>query len=224
MSRAAALLLGLALLASGCERPAPARHETAQAQAPDVGPILPAEAPELLSKPGELVIGGTQAHQADFTHSVYTHADPAQCPFMVAEESPILPKGPIARNSAWWGTNGTHTVIEVASVYSRGFDAAAALAEARQRLAACYGKRVDAFTDRGPGEPGMFQQGPEAGTANAQLWSWGRANVWTCAYGLVAKYNAVVLAAACEQRGDFDLRALVLAKERRMDQLAHPQV
>ena len=224
MSRAAALLLGLALVSAGCERAAPVRTEAARGQAPDVGPILSAEAPELLSKPGELVIDGKQAHKADFTHSVYTHSNPAQCPFMVAEESPILPKDPVAQNSAWWDTDGMHTVIEVASVYPRGFDAAAYLAEARQRLAACYGKQVDALTDHGPGNPGMFQRGPEAGTANAQLWSWGRANVWTCAYGLVAKHNAAVLAAACEQNSDFDLRALVLAKERQMDQLAHPQV
>ena len=224
MTKAPALLLALAALAAGCERGANPLPGEARTETPVAGPILTSEAAELLSKPGELVIGGEQPHQANLTHSVYTHARPAQCPFMVAEESPLLPKNPLAENSAWWDTDGAHTVVEVAAIYPSGFDAPGFLAEARQRLAACYGEQVVALTDQEQGGQGTFQRGPEAGTPNAQLWSWGRTGVWTCQYGLVAKHNAVAEVASCEQSGAFDLRSLVLAKERRMDQLARPQV
>ncbi|MGL6236757.1 MAG: sensor domain-containing protein [Segniliparus sp.] len=222
MRKAVALLLGLVALAAGCERGRPGQQR--QPETPVAGPILTEEAPELLSRPGEILIGGKQPHRADFKHSVYTHSDPAQCPFMVVEESPLLPKEPLAENSAWWDTDGMHSVVEVAAVYPQGFDAAGYLAGARQRLAACYGEQVSALTDQEQGNQGTFQQGPAAGTPNAQLWSWGRAGVWTCSYGLVAKHNAVAEVASCERDSTFDLRALVLAKEHRLDQLAHPQV
>lgn len=203
--------LALALLLVGCTRVVDTPQPTAE---PPVAPITAGQAVDLLS-PEVLEDDG----------NLFVTVKPEECAGVAREVDPpfISELGPAATGGGHWLTEfeGREVYVEeMVGVFPADFDAAAALAKARQSIESC---RSETFTVTSMSEREyVFELLPpvESGSPDIVLWSFKGAD-WACDSAYVAAHNAAIEISTCGPANGYDVGKLANEALKRIEALAN---
>jgi PknH-like extracellular domain len=203
--------LALALLLVGCTRVVDTPQPTAE---PQVAPITAGQAVDLLS-PEVLEDDG----------NLFVTVEPEECAGVAREVDPpfISELGPAATDGGHWLTEfeGREVYLEeMVGVFPADFDAAAALAKARQSIESCRGETftVTSMSER----EYVFELLPpvESGSPDIVLWSFKGAD-WACDSAYVAAHNAAIEISTCGPANGYDVGKLANDALKRIEALAN---
>jgi hypothetical protein len=189
-----------------------------------VGPILPAQLPDLLTPSSSLsVTQGSPLFERDMQASLFAGADPAHCLGATAYGTyPLFPHDYTGREARTQEdtVQNQHQLLEVSATYPSNFDAADFLASARKTVSDCQ-IPVTAWGD--DNKKLTVAPGPLLPTV-PDVVHWTTKIVgdqWICDFSVIAKTNVVSQVVTCSPDRSIDNEALVTKRLAKIDELLH---
>jgi hypothetical protein len=189
-----------------------------------VGPILPAQLPDLLTPSSSLSVAqGSPLFEGDMQASLFAGAEPAQCLGATAYGTyPLFPHDYTGREARTQEdtVQNQHQLLEVSATYPSNFDAAGFLATVRKTVSDCQ-IPVTAWGD--DNKKLTVAPGPLLPTV-PDVVHWTTKIVgdqWTCDFSVIAKANVVSQLVTCSPDRSIDNEALVTKRLAKIDELLH---
>jgi hypothetical protein len=206
-----ALILGLALVLTGCTRVLDQPHPQAEQS---VAPIPAGQVHDLLSP-----------RVQDQDGNLFVSVSPDSCSGLAREVDPPFIAGlrPAATDGGHWADDGRVYIEEMVGVYHRDFDPKAALADARHTIDTCRDVTFTVATMRGQHYAFTVLPQANSGTPDIVLWSFRSAD-WACDSAFVAAHNAAIEISTCSAVNGYDVLSLARDAVKRIDTLANTTV
>jgi hypothetical protein len=210
------------LALAGCITAVDGVPRTTTPGAVSVGPILPAQLPELLTPSSALsVTPGIQLVETDMHAVLFAGADPADCLGATAYGTyPLFPTyytGREARTQEDTVPN-QHQLLEVSATYPSDFDASGFLDSVRRTVSRCQ-TSVTAWGDDDkkltvvPGQ--LLPAVPDVAHWTTKILG----DQWLCDFAVIAKANVVSQLVTCSPDRSIDNQALVTKRPAKIEEL-----
>jgi hypothetical protein len=191
-------------------------------RAVSIGPILPAQLPDLLTPSTALsVTPGVQLAEQDMHAVLFAGADPADCLGATAYGTyPLFPTNYTGREARTQQdtVQNQHQLLEVSATYPSDFDASGFLDSVRKTVSGCQ-TSVTAWGDDNkkltvaPGP--LVPATPDVAHWTTKLLG----DQWICDFSVIAKANVVSQIVTCSTDRSIDNQALVTKRLAKIEEL-----
>jgi PknH-like extracellular domain len=213
----------LCIALAGCTAAVDGVPRAATPSAESVGPILPAQLPDLLTPSSALTVTpGLPLAERDMHAVLFAGADPADCLGATAYGTyPLFPAnytGREARTQEDAVVPNQHQLLEVSATYPGDFDASRFLDSVRKTVSAC---QLSVTAWGGDNKKLTVVPGPlSPAIPDVAHWT---TNVlgerWICDFSVIAKANVVSQLVTCSPDRSIDHQALVAKRLAKIDEL-----